>query len=556
MNITFYSNQDQLNNQLGENSMKVITSLRNILKILPVIALTVMLVLAGISPAKASSGKTVVVWGGSDYPMPPNMNDITAIDAGFNFSIALKSDGTVVAWGNDFHHQIELPAGLTNVVAISAGTDHSLALKSDGTVVGWGESLSGETTPPPDLTDAIAVSAGFVYSLALKSDGTVVGWGYNNCGVLDIPSDLTDVVAIAAGEYHALALKSDGTIVGWGTNFYGEATSPAGLTDVVAIDAGRYYSLALKRDSTVVAWGRNEYGETNVPTDLTNVTAISASTSHSLALKDDGTVVGWGNNYLGVLDIPAGLSGVTAIAAGSIHNLALVPANTAPTADPGGPYLGAVNSSIAFDGTSSSDPEGDPLTYEWSFGDGLTGNGATPTHAYTASGVYNISLTVNDGSLNSDPVDTIAVVYDPSAGFVTGGGWINSLAGAYMPDLSLTGKATFGFVAKYQKGANIPSGNTSFQFDLAGMAFASQSYEWLVVNQGGSNAQFKGNGTINGALDPNGLAYKFILWASDGTPDTFRIRIWWEDATGQHDVYDNGVSQAIGGGNIVVHTGK
>ena len=230
------------------------------------------------------------------------------------------------------------------------------------------------------------------------------------------------------------------------------------------------------------------------------------------------------------------------------------PGNTAPTANPGGPYLGAVNTSIAFDGSLSSDPEDDPLTYTWSFGDGATGTGVAPTHSYTAAGVYTVCLTVNDGSLDSDAVCTMAVIYDPSAGFVTGGGWIDSPAGAYKADESLAGKATFGFVSKYQKGANTPSGSTAFEFDLAGLAFASQSYEWLVVNQGGTNAQFKGNGLINGMPDPNGYAYKFMLWASDGLTDAFRIRIWWEDAAGEHDVYDNGTNLAIGGGNIVVHS--
>jgi hypothetical protein len=75
-----------------------------------------------------------------------------------------------------------------------------------------------------------------------------------------------------------------------------------------------------------------------------------------------------------------------------------------------------------------------------------------------------------------------------------------------------------------------------------------------VVNQGGSNAQFKGSGLINGAADSNGNAYKFVLWAADSSTDTFRIRIWWEDTAGEHDVYDNGVAQAIGGGNIVIHS--
>jgi hypothetical protein len=230
--------------------------------------------------------------------------------------------------------------------------------------------------------------------------------------------------------------------------------------------------------------------------------------------------------------------------------------NKAPVADPGGPYLGALNTAIQFDGSLSSDPENDPLTYAWSFGDGSTATGTMTNHTYTASGLYNVCLTVNDGSLSSGESCTLAVVYDPSAGFVTGGGWIDSPAGAFRPDGSLSGRATFGFVAKYKQGEPLPSGSTAFGFDLAGMAFASQSYEWLVVNQGGTNAQFKGSGLINALPDPNGNAYMFMLWAGDGSPDTFCIRIWWEDAAGEHDVYDNNVDQAIGAGNIVVHKGR
>ena len=76
------------------------------------------------------------------------------------------------------------------------------------------------------------------------------------------------------------------------------------------------------------------------------------------------------------------------------------------------------------------------------------------------------------------------------------------------------------------------------------------------MNQGGTNAQFKGGGTINGELAPNSEAYKFMLWAGDGEPDTFRIKIWWEENETEHVVYDNGFDQAIGGGSIVVHTKK
>jgi chitodextrinase len=219
--------------------------------------------------------------------------------------------------------------------------------------------------------------------------------------------------------------------------------------------------------------------------------------------------------------------------------------NTAPTANPGGPYLGPVDTAIAFDGSASDDPDGDALTYAWSFGDGGAATEAMPTHSYAEAGVYDVCLTVNDGTVDSPQACTLAVVYDPSAGFVTGGGRIDSPAGAYLPDPTLSGQATFGFVSKYHKGAQVPTGTTEFQFAVAGFDFYSETYEWLVVNQGGTNAQFKGTGTINGAG-----TYQFMLWGGDGSPDTFRIKIW--DASG--DIYDNGVQQAIGAGNIVIHT--
>jgi hypothetical protein len=119
-----------------------------------------------------------------------------------------------------------------------------------------------------------------------------------------------------------------------------------------------------------------------------------------------------------------------------------------------------------------------------------------------------------------------------------------------------TGKATFGFVSKYQKGKSIPTGQTEFVFSAGNINFHSSAYDWLIVNQAGSNAQFKGSGTINGAGN-----YSFMLWAGDGdkdtnpsTLDTFRIKIW--DTATNKVVYDNQADTAISGGNIIVHVPK
>ena len=172
--------------------------------------------------------------------------------------------------------------------------------------------------------------------------------------------------------------------------------------------------------------------------------------------------------------------------------------------------------------------------------------------APSTPGVYDLCVRGTDALSNiGDPACIMFVVYDPSAGFVTGGGWIDSPKGAYAQDPSLSGRANFGFVSRYRKGAQVPTGNTEFQFRAAGLNFHSSSYEWLVVT-GSNYARYKGAGTINGEGN-----YKFMLWAGDGSPDTFRIMIWTEDDLGKETViYDNGVNQAIGGGSIAVHTGK
>ncbi len=170
--------------------------------------------------------------------------------------LAAQTLGTVVVWGDNFAEST-LPAGLSGVVAVAAGVAHSLALKSDGSVVAWGNVVlvndaSGLSAVPAGLDGVVAVAAGWGYSLVLKSDGTVVAWGGDLFGESTVPVGLSEVVAVAAvaaGDYHSLALKSDGTVVAWGRDHFGESTVPAGLSGVVAVAAGDSHSLALVRDT-------------------------------------------------------------------------------------------------------------------------------------------------------------------------------------------------------------------------------------------------------------------------------------------------------------------
>lgn len=203
----------------------------------------------------------------------------------------------VAVWGTGL--VTNLPSALSNAVAIAAGKAHALALKADGTVVAWGEvrrgdADSGQVTVPAGLKDVVAIAAGENHNLALKRDGAVVGWGLDVSGQATVPAEATNVIAIAAGSEHSLALRADGSVVAWGTSVYGLNTVPAAAVNVTAISAGNSHSLALRADGVPVAWGTPYTGVTTVPSRATNLVAIAARDYYCLGIRADGTRVQWG----------------------------------------------------------------------------------------------------------------------------------------------------------------------------------------------------------------------------------------------------------------------
>lgn len=252
---------------------------------------------------------SVVTWGQTNYAelgnIPVGLTNVIAVAAGSGHSVALKSDGKVVVWGDNYWGQTNVPANLSNVVAIAAAWNHTLALKSNGTVVSWGDL----TTVPAALTNAVAIAAGDAHSLALKADGTVVAWGTGTA--TNVPANLSNVVAIAAGGYFSVALKRNGTLTTWGA-----AIPTSGMTNVTAISANEFPLVAIKADGTLVA-----SGVTPPPPGLSNVVSVAAGRYHALALKSDGTVTNW--TGIGPAT-PAGLTNVAVIASGQNHCLAII----------------------------------------------------------------------------------------------------------------------------------------------------------------------------------------------------------------------------------------
>jgi alpha-tubulin suppressor-like RCC1 family protein len=285
----------------------------------------------------------------------PGLSGCTAVSSGYYHVLALRRDGTVWTWGHNGDGQLgtgtnlnmnavpEQVTSLTDVVALAAGGYHSLALKSDGTVWAWGNNNYGGLglgngtacsipVQIPSLSAVRAISAGYFHSLALKSDGTVWAFGYNANGELAVGSaansllpqkisSLTSVVGFAAGRFHSVFLRSDGTVWTSGANAQGQLgnnstvnssvpVQVSGLSGVVSVGAGFFFSSALKGAGTVFSWGANTQQELGngasanspVPVQVLTVGSaigISSQGYHSLAALTNGGVYAWGSNFCG-----------------------------------------------------------------------------------------------------------------------------------------------------------------------------------------------------------------------------------------------------------------
>ena len=317
----------------------------------------------------------------------------------------------------------------------------------------------------------------------------------------------------------------------------------------------------------------------SIPVDGTNSTdALSGVGSTAWAL--DGDIVYDDGDPATFNGIDDSINPVSLRVVDYAGNEAIAPTqvtvnNVAPTINaittPVDPVNISDQSSVAVEVSFSDPGTEDTHNVTWEWGDGTpadTQSGATSPasqgHTYDTPGVYRVTVTVTDDDGGSDTATyEFIVIYDPEGGFVTGGGWIWSPEGACPRcDASPEGKANFGFVSKYKKGATVPTGQTEFQFPVANLNFHSTSYQWLVI--AGPKAKFKGSGTINGSGD-----YGFMLTATDGRinggggVDKFWIKIWDRD-NGDAVVYDNQMgdtddadaTDAIEGGSIVIHKNK
>ncbi len=380
----------------------------------------------------------IVAWGENygQCDVPPPNRDFVALAAGFQHSLGLKDDGSIVAWGVNAFGQCTPPSPNDGFVALAAGHSHSLGLKDDGRIVGWGHNGYGQCAAPSPSGGFVALAAGDGHSLGLKSDGSIVAWGRNDRGQCDVPSPNRDFIALAAGNAggsHSLGLKRDGSIVAWGYNANGQCDVPDPNSDFVALAANGGYSLGLKTDGSLVRWG-DDGALQRLPNPNSGFMAIAAGLDHSLGLKSDGSLVAWGSNLSGQCTAPSPNRDFMALAAGWAHSLGLrrnqSPVMDSPArADPNPVTLPATTTVHVV----AHDPDGHALSFTWSRieGPGTVGfepNGAEHSDrtsaSFSAAGDYTLRVTVSDGEGGAATSD-VAVTVKPLPGDLNSDGVVN-----------------------------------------------------------------------------------------------------------------------------------
>ena len=335
-----------------------------------------------------------------DYASAPaalgGLSNVTQVTGGYFDGYALKSDGSVWGWGDNRDQQLGNGKALgystvatpvstltSGVTAIAGNSLTTYALKSDGTVWAWGDNQFGQlgngtTTGPNDvpnlvpvqvsgLTGVVKIATAARTGYALKSDGTLWAWGYNGNGELGTGSTssnvsttavqvsvLTGVTAIGATQSNGYAVKSDGTVWAWGFNGFGglgntsvpvqdgsfnaTPTQVAGVGNAKSVSSGPTLTeYAVLGDGTVMAWGSNEGGElgtgaTGGPTptatavpNLSGVSTVAAGDGDAFALKSDGTVWTWGATATTSPAQLAGISAASAVGGGLSDGYIVVP---------------------------------------------------------------------------------------------------------------------------------------------------------------------------------------------------------------------------------------
>lgn len=317
------------------------------------------------APARAQAPEPVqvgaaVAWGVSTaYEGLPTDQRFLQVATGWDHTVALLPDGSIVVYGTDTHasgeNHAEKPAG-TDFVAVATGQFHSLALRADGTAVAWGGGfyeVKGQidipldtSVSPPRPYEFAQVDGGELFSVGVTTSGELVAWGGDYC-----PWDPTDVpvapagaryLAVSTSGHHVLALRSDGALDGWGIDVRQPPAGCAGYqrnqsdypfepAPVAGFSAGHAFSFTLDDGGHLRAWGlvtagpppRDRFGEVLDAPVGERFSAVCGGYYHATAIRPNGLMVAWGKNDFAQAMPPADVR-VSEVSSKYDHGVALL----------------------------------------------------------------------------------------------------------------------------------------------------------------------------------------------------------------------------------------
>ena len=251
---------------------------------------------------------SVICWGDDHFgkSFAPS-GAFVAVSAGDSHTCGVKTDGSVACWGNDEFGMSTAPSGA--FASVSAGAGHTCGVRIDGSVACWGSDDFGRATP---ASGAFAsVSAGFGHTCGVRTDGSVACWGNDSLGQSTAPSGA--FASVSTGIDHTCAVKTDGSVACWGNNSRGEATPASGA--FVSVSAGAGHTCGVRTDGAVACWGSDDFGRATPASGA--FVSVSAGGGHACGVRTDGSLQCWGNNANGQSTEPVGPNNVRVVQEGS-----------------------------------------------------------------------------------------------------------------------------------------------------------------------------------------------------------------------------------------------
>ena len=276
--------------------------------LIPGAGATVILVAVTVLAIGVQMGWWVLPWESRPAAIAVDLGAASSISSGIEHSCRIRTDLSVVCWGDNQYGQSSPPQG--SFTLVSTGQSHSCGVGADGSVECWGNHAYGQSSPSGGAYRS--VSAGLTHSCGVKIDGSVECWGGNDVGKATPPGGFFS--AVSAGWYHSCGVASRGMLTCWGDDAHGQSSPPGGTFTSVSV--GQRHSCGVNTNNELVCWGSNDNGQASPPGGA--FVSVSAGSLHNCGVSVSGPVECWGNDHYGQASPPDGA--FASVSSGLFHS--------------------------------------------------------------------------------------------------------------------------------------------------------------------------------------------------------------------------------------------